>query len=196
MKKSDLIIALVIGELIALFSFSIFKNLELKIDWLYWIWPVFMPIFCAACLWFASVLAKKLSFIWQLAKFVLVGVLNTLIDVGITSFLMLVTGINRGTFYSIFKGFSFIVSVINSYFWNKHWTFGKKQEKSRKEIIQFFAVSVIGFGINVASASVIVNIIGPQLGLSPEIWGSVGAIGAAFCSMAWNFLGYKFIVFK
>ncbi|MCK5044145.1 GtrA family protein [Candidatus Parcubacteria bacterium] len=196
MKKSDLIIALVIGELIALFSFSIFKNMEVQIEWLYWIWPVFMPIFCAGCLWFASVLAKKLSFIWQLAKFVLVGVLNTLIDIGILNFLMLVTGIASGTFYSIFKGFSFIVSVVNSYFWNKHWTFGKKTEKTKTEFIQFFIVSVIGFGINVSSASIIVNIIGPQFGLSPAIWANVGAIGAAFCGMTWNFLGYKFIVFK
>ena len=179
-----------------MFSFSIFKNMEVQIEWLYWIWPVFMPIFCAGCLWFASVLAKKLSFIWQLAKFVLVGVLNTLIDIGILNFLMLVTGIASGTFYSIFKGFSFIVSVVNSYFWNKHWTFGKKTEKTKTEFIQFFIVSVIGFGINVSSASIIVNIIGPQFGLSPAIWANVGAIGAAFCGMTWNFLGYKFIVFK
>ncbi|MFH1657226.1 MAG: GtrA family protein [bacterium] len=196
MKKFDFIIALIIGELIALFSFGILKNLNLETKLLYWIWPIFLPIFCAACLWFASVLATKIKFIWQLAKFVLVGVLNTVIDIGVLNILIYLSGLASGTFYSAFKGLSFALSVVNSYFWNKHWTFGKKNEKSRKEFIQFFIVSLIGFAINVTSASLIVNIIGPQFGLSSTTWANVGAIGAAFCGMTWNFLGYKFIVFK
>lgn len=196
MKRTDLIIALVIGELIALFSFGILKNLNLETKLLYWIWPIFLPIFCAFCLWFASVLARKIAVIWQLAKFILVGVLNTMIDIGILNFLIFFSGIATGAFYSVFKGISFIASVINSYFWNKHWTFGKKSGKTGKEFIQFFIVSFIGFLINVSSASAIVNIVGPQFGLSTAIWANVGAIGAAFCGMAWNFLGYKFIVFK
>lgn len=196
MKRSDFIIALVIGELIALFSFGILKNLELETKLLYWILPIFLPIFCSFCLWFASMLAKKIAVIWQLAKFVLVGVLNTVIDIGVLNLLILIFSIASGPFYSVFKGISFVLSVVNSYFWNKHWTFDKKTGKTEKEFIQFFIVSFIGFLINVSSASIIVNLVGPQFGLSASIWANVGAVGAAFCGMTWNFLGYKFIVFK
>lgn len=196
MKKSDFITALIIGELIALLSFGILKNLNLEKTSLYWIWLIFLPSFCSACLWFASVLSQKIKIIWQLAKFVLVGVLNTIVDIGVLNILILLSGIASGASYSIFKGFSFILSVINSYFWNKHWTFEKKREKKPEEFLQFFIVSIVGFAINVISASLIVNLIGPQFGLSSAIWANVGAIGAAFCGMTWNFLGYKFIVFK
>jgi len=41
-----------------------------------------------------------------------------------------------------------------------------------------------------------VNVLGPQFGLSQEIWANIGAIIAAFAALFCNFIGYKFIVFK
>ena len=196
MKKNDIIVALVIGELIALLSFGILKNLGLEAKLLYWLWPFFLPVFCLFCLWIASLVGKKLLIAWQAAKFILVGVLNTVVDLGVLNLLMLAFGISGGLMYSVFKGASFIVATTNSFFWNKFWTFEKKETKSHKEVLQFFTVSLLGFGINVGVASLIVLFIAPQFGLSPQAWANVGAIGAAFCGMTWNFLGYKFIVFK
>ena len=80
MKKTDIIVALVIGELIALLNLGIFKNLELKTEWIFLVWPVFLPIFCLFCLWLASVISKKIRIIWQAAKFLLVGILNFFVD--------------------------------------------------------------------------------------------------------------------
>jgi len=48
----------------------------------------------------------------------------------------------------------------------------------------------------VAIASLVVNFIGLQFGISLEVWATVGVVIATFFSMSWNFLGYKFIVFK
>lgn len=197
MKKSDIIIALIIGELIALFSLSILKNLGIQIAWLYWVWPIIVPIGSLVGLFVAFFLGKKLLILWQAAKFVLVGMLNTFVDLGVLNILILITQISSGTVYSAFKGISFIVAVINSYFWNKFWTFKRKENVNpKKEFTQFFVVSLIGFGINVGVASLVVNMVGPQFGLSEKIWANIGAIVATFCGMTWNFLGYKFIVFK
>jgi len=41
-----------------------------------------------------------------------------------------------------------------------------------------------------------VNFLGPQFGISKEIWAYVGKIVAVFLGFIWNFTGYKFIVFK
>lgn len=131
----------------------------------------------------------------QAVKFVLVGGLNTLIDLGVLNLLIFTTGIANGFGYSAFKGISFIVAVINSYFLNKFWTF-KSAGKSGKEFSQFFMVSLIGFGVNIGVASLVVNIIGVQFGITPKIWANVGALAATFAAMAWNFIGYKFFVFK
>ena len=196
MKKVDIIVALVIGELIALLSFGILKNLELDAKLLYWLWPIFLPVFCLFCLWFARILSKIIPAIWQISKFVLVGVLNTVIDLGILNLLMWQSGIVSGLLYSIFKGISFIAATSNSYFWNKFWTFDSKKAAGKKEFTQFFLISAIGFLINVGVASLIVNAVGPQFGLSVKIWANVGAIAATFVGMTWNFIGYKFIVFK
>jgi putative flippase GtrA len=133
----------------------------------------------------------------QAIKFILVGILNTVIDLGILNVLILISGVSAGLGYSIFKGISFAAAVINSYFLNKFWTFQRGATGApRKEFTQFFIASVIGFGINVSTASFVVNFIGPQLGVGANIWANVGAILATLTAMFWNFLAYKFIVFK
>lgn len=143
---------------------------------------------------------NKFLLFLQAGKFILVGILNTLIDLGVLNLLMFVTNIASGLWFSVFKGISFITAVINSYILNRAWTFkGVGQENKGKEFLQFFIVSLVGFGINVGVASLVVNVIAGQiacLGFSPKIWANVGAISATFCSMVWNFIGYKFLVFK
>ena len=128
----------------------------------------------------------------QIIKFVIVGVSNTLVDLAVLNTLIFLTGIASGGAFSLFKATSFLVAVTNSYFWNRRWTF-----RSDKQVfIQFFVVSTIGLLLNVGTASFVVNMLGPQLGLSEKIWANVGAVGGTLVVMTWNFLGYKFIVFK
>ena len=67
---------------------------------------------------------------------------------------------------------------------------------AKKEFGKFFLVSLGGLIINVAAASLIVNLIQPQFGLSETIWANVAAVIAALLTVIWNFFGYKFLVFK
>ena len=130
--------------------------------------------------------------LWQIAKFILIGGFNTLIDLGVLNILIFATGITSGLGFSLFKGTSFLVAVSNSYFWNKRWTF-----RSKKDVFfQFFTVSAVGFVLNVGTASFVVNVITPQFELSEQLWANIGAITGTLVVMTWNFLGYKFVVFK
>ena len=132
-----------------------------------------------------------------MAKFLLVGALNTLIDLGVLNFLMWISGIYTGIFYSIFKAISFLIATINSYLWNKHWTFEKRERVfAPKEYFKFLIIVTIGLFINVTIASFVVNVIGPQFGITAELWANVGAFSAILIAWVWNFLGTKFIVFK
>lgn len=132
----------------------------------------------------------------QFVKFLAVGILNTLIDLGVLNVLIFLTAAAAGWQFAIFKGISFSAAVLNSYFWNKFWTFKDRKKIRVAELSQFFVISAGGFIVNVGVASFVVNIVGPMWGFPENIWANVGAIFAIGFSLIWNFLGYKFIVFK
>ena len=142
-------------------------------------------------------LSKYIKIIFQVAKFGCVGAANFAVDIGILNLLIFLSGTAAGVAYIAFKVISFIFAVTNSYLWNKIWTFKKTDTKETgKEFGQFIMVSVIGLILNAAVAGFLVIIIGPMGGISVKTWASVSAAVASICVMAWNFLGYKFWVFK
>jgi len=202
MKKLDIIFAAIIGEITAWYFMSLLqeKGLVEKLGGLssfLWVILIIFPILSAACLWIAYLIGKKFLFVFQLAKFLLVGVLATIFDLGSLSIFIGISGITSGLYYDIFKGISFIIATIAKYIPDKFWAF-KKQETAGigKEFSQFFMVTLIGFVLNVLIADIIVNRIGPQFGLSPKLWAQLGAMGGVVVVFTWNFVGYKFIVFK
>jgi putative flippase GtrA len=170
-----------------------------------WIVPFFL-IATPCGLTVAYYISKKIAVIWQIGKFGVTGVLNVLVDMGVLSLLIAFFRnsfqINASdvffsvlTFYSIYKALSFIVANINSYIWNKYWTFNQTGEK-KSEFIQFFLVSIVGFIINVAVASLVFHLGNPTGALAQGQWGLIGAAMGSIVGLAWNFVGYKFIVFK
>lgn len=201
-KKTDILITLCIGEAAAWLLVSVFNNLKSNVPLIesvpLWVLPVFFPLFCLIWYLFAYVVSRKIKSFMQIGKFALVGGVNFLLDLGILNLLIFLTGIASGWLYSVFKGVSFIVAVINSYVLNKFWTFReqKQSKKVAKEFLTFIIVSLIGLVINNIIASFLVNYLGPQAGISENLWASIGAITASIIGMFWNFLGYKFIVFK
>ena len=204
--KSDIIGSFVIGFFSAVFfialsyaTISVLRPDENPPAY-YWFALIIFPTLSAIGIVIINDLKNRLrgkfALGYQFYKFVLVGGLNTLLDLSILNGLIVLTGIAIGWEFSVFKGVSFAVAVINSYFWNKFWTFGKKKGGGLGEFSQFIAVSLVGLGINVGAASLLVNVIGPQGGMSPQLWANVGAVAAIVFTTAWNFIGYKFFVFK
>lgn len=198
--KKDYFLVSIIGFFFGLLLLPVLKNIQLLFLELTFGKAVFIiigfAVFAVFALWIASLLGRLSPTVFQFAKFVAVGGLNTLLDLGILNTLIFFSGIAAGWWYSIFKGISFAIAVINSYFWNKHWTFGVSKTASVKEFSQFFIVSIIGFGANLGIASLVVNFIGAPGNFSPERWANIGAILATIASLIWNFVGYKFFVFK
>jgi putative flippase GtrA len=196
MRKSDILAVLILGEIVAIFLIFVLKNLGYFFNY-FWLLVIVLPILALIILFVLHVAAKKIPVAFQFGKFVSVGLANTAVDFGVLNILIFLTGIMFGIYYAIFKGISFIAASTHSYLWNKFWTFQKKEAgEVGKEIVQFFVVSVIGLAINVGTASLIVNLIGPHWGVSLKIWANVGAAIGSIIGLAWNFLGYKFIVFK
>lgn len=208
--KKDYFIISIIGFLFGLLLLPVLNNIKLpflsvnfKSAFLIIIGFI---IFANLALWLTSLLSRFIPILLQIAKFAAVGGLNTLLDLGVLNVLILMSGIAVGYWYPVFKGISFVVANINSYFWNKHWTFQEVRNDAEgntelrginlNQFGQFMIVSIIGFAINVGIASLLVNFIGSPEGISLERWANIGALLATFISLIWNFIGYKFLVFK
>jgi putative flippase GtrA len=195
-KKTDAIISLIIGFLIGVFFFISLKTLQIQIPQAWLILIIFPPLTIAG-LFLAALVGKKFLALYQVAKFLLVGALNTFIDLGVLNLLMWLSGIYSGILFAAFKSLSFLTATVNSYLWNKHWTFQKSGEIFRaREYFKFLTIVTIGLLINVSIASFVVNVIGPQFGIKNELWANVGAFTAILIAWIWNFVGSKFIVFK
>lgn len=196
MKKVDIVLALITGEITAWFFYYLLQDL-VKVAYLEWILAISFPILSVLGIWIASFLGKRFLWIFQLAKYLLIGVLATITDLGVLNLLMWSSGIVAGVWFSVFKGISFVVATTAKYFGDKFWAFEKmEREGMGKEFSQFFVVTLVGLSLNVGTASFIVNVIGPQFGITETLWANIGGIAAAFAVTAWNFIGYKFIVFK
>jgi len=203
LTKKDIVFTLIIGEICSLLLIFIASNLSgenpglsVLSPYLKFL-PVIFPVVCLAAFFVAYLIGKAVPVIYQLAKFILVGGFNFLIDMGVLNILIFATGISSGITQSFFKFCSFTVAVFNSYFFNKHWTFkkGTVTKNASKEFVQFLVVSIVGLCINLLVDYVLVNNIGPK-GLNPKTWAQTSGVAAAVAALAWNFLGYKFIVFK
>jgi len=210
MSKKDYLLSVIagifIGILLLPMLWSAKPDLFIKVR--FFIVPFFL-IATPFGLAIAHLLGRKISLFWQLGKFAVTGALNFCVDLGVFSFLsflfsnylkisskdLIFSGITLLTFYSLYKTISFILANINSYYWNKFWTF-HKEGGNKAEFFQFFIVSIIGLIINVTMASVVFNLIDPVTGLKKEQWELVSAVAGSVAGLVWNFIGYKFIVFK
>ena len=202
-RKSDILSSVILGEIVAIFLIFISKNLERDIPILdvlirsKWIIFCLVPALATFGVYGTFRLGRRRPVLFQFGKFITIGLSNTAIDFGILNLLIFLTEVERGYLYSLFKAASFMVAVINSYLWNKFWTFeSRENNEAGKQFFHFLVISGVGFGINVIVASIIVNVIGPVAEISARIWANLGAFVAIVISVLWNFLGYKFIVFK
>ncbi|EKD58557.1 MAG: glycosyl transferase family 2 [uncultured bacterium] len=149
-------------------------------------------------------ISKLKTIVEQFAKFFLVGIMNTGVDLIILNILIVISGIAVGAGYSAQKAISFLAAVTFSYFINKHWTFQDKSKESEgKKMSQFFAVSFVGMIINVTTATIVVNYFQTPINnmlnlplLTPQLWGNLGALCGTAVGLGWNFVGYKLWVFK
>ncbi len=201
MQKKDFIVVFVIGLLIGGFGLFplriILEPLAISFPPLYQaVFPLACALFALLALFVLKLLSRKFAIFEKFGKFAAVGTLNTVIDFGIVNAFIAATGIPHGWPFVGFKAVSFLVATTNSYFWNKFWTFQSAAPVSAQEYARFAAFTLFGVGVNVAVASLVVNILPRPHGMIPEMWANVGVLAAVLVSFMVNFLNYNKFVFK
>jgi putative flippase GtrA len=124
------------------------------------------------------------STIIQFGKFMLVGCLNFLVDFGVFMLLNKVFGV-----YSVYANIvSYSCGVINSYFFNRMWTFKRKLKYLSWDFAKFLFVNLISLGVSTLAVYIFVE------RFLMAAW--IGKILSTFFSFTVNFAGNKLLVFK
>jgi hypothetical protein len=108
MKVIDIIFALICGEIVAQITYDFLKGYGIEISYYKWLLYFTLPIVSLTCLWLAYLIGKKLLFVFQSAKYFLVGVFATIIDLKLFELLVWINPI-------ISKGISFLISIFIKY---------------------------------------------------------------------------------
>jgi putative flippase GtrA len=146
-----------------------------------------------------SLLAKFIPIFFQIGKFAAVGSSNSFVDIGLLNLVIMSFGVEKGTTaFLIAATATAFAGTVNSFFWNKFWTFeaGTTEggmKKALAEVVKFYAVTGVAALVNGAATYAAANAI---VGVSPELAANIAKVVGIFSGMTLNFLGYKFIVFK
>lgn len=119
----------------------------------------------------------------QFIRYATVGVFNTAIDFGLLN-LFLYLG------FPILPAntLAFLTAATNSYFWNKHWTFGDKTGRWQTQLPVYIFVLAVGLALSNGA----VYIFTVRLGLDVNL---VKFLAIAMIA-SWNFLAPKLLIFR
>jgi len=194
MKTQDIIFAAVTGLTVAFIGADFLNGVNLG----HYAWHLFwlFPILSVVCLEVANQIGKKITFIDEAAKFFLVGAFSAVIDIKVYQFSAWMFGLFILISPLVSKSISFLAATVVKYGGNKLWVFEKNgKDGIKKEVIQFLTITLIGMIIDVAAFYCATHFWQPAT-VPTEIWTESSIIIAALVAAIWNFLGYKYVVFK
>jgi putative flippase GtrA len=182
MKKIDIIFAIICGFAVAWIAGDFLPKYNVIIY-------TVLPLLSILGLWTVEMIGKKFLFLHQTGKFALVGAFADVVDIKVFQLLIIF-----GPFSLTFKAVSFLAATAIKYWANKHWAFENHQTDGRKkEVALFLLVTLVGLAMNVIVFYYLKKI---QVGIAENLWVELCIIFAALATAVWNFLGYKFLVFK
>lgn len=119
----------------------------------------------------------------RIAKFVMVGVMNTLVYYGIYYLLL-----QLGFHFAIATTSGYIVGLTNSYIWNKLFVFKAGKKVHSGEVVKFIVVYIVQYLANLGIIYVCVE----HIGISAEVAGLIAAVIGPFIS----YTGLRFLGFR
>ena len=141
----------------------------------------------------------------QFSSFFVIGVTNTVLDLLILYTLSSLSGWTQGFQAATLKAVSFAIVSLFSFYANRRWTFKERVtelNKTAKRYSQFMIITAGGLLINTSIVGLVTKFISPlfipiiNFQFTDKLWLLAASLMATAISLVWNFLGYKFIVFK
>ncbi len=134
------------------------------------------------------------SIVVQFLRFCVVGSLNTLVDVLAFNLLIWMFPTQDSGLLVIFNSLAYLIGAVNSFCWNKIWTFRQRSEASNVQIIRFALVTSLGIICNDAFLWLATTIF-MSLSLTSILWLNVAKVCAIAGSVTVSYIGMRFGVF-
>ncbi|PIC05200.1 GtrA family protein [Anoxybacillus flavithermus] len=119
----------------------------------------------------------------MLVRFAVVGIGNTLVDFVVFFFLASI-----GVPYVFSQVCSYTAGMMNSYVWNRTWTFQVRKKASVQEFLQFIFINLVSLSTTIVLLYLLHKLAEMQLFSSKAV--------ATVAGMAVNFAGSRFWVFE
>lgn len=135
-----------------------------------------------------------IQFIGQLIRFSLVGGLNTFVDVLVFNLLVWGLPTQDNRLLVVYNSLAYLIGAVNSFLWNKVWTFKQRSHATNDQILRFALVTSMGIFCNDAFLWLATSIL-TSLSLTSFLWVNVAKISAIAGSVSVSYLGMRFSVF-
>jgi dolichol-phosphate mannosyltransferase len=119
----------------------------------------------------------------QLVRFAAVGATGYAVNLGVFAACVHVVGID----YRVAAVIAFLVSVINNFWWNRHWTFDARHDHALFQGARFFIVSLVAFGFTYVVLIVLVSDAGVSKVLAQAIAIAAGTPLSFLGQKLWSF---------
>lgn len=81
-------------------------------------------------------------------KFLMVGLVNALVDLIVLNGLLMIAPSTVGVTLMWYNTIAVICAIVNSYIWNRRWTFADKADGSLREQVWFFVQAMLNLALN------------------------------------------------
>jgi putative flippase GtrA len=143
---------------------------------------------------FVSPKRSSARIVVQFLRFCAVGGLNTFVDVFAFNLLIWVFPTQDSGLLVIFNSLAYLIGAVNSFCWNKLWTFRQRSETTNDQIVRFALITSLGIICNDAFLWLATNIL-TSLSLTSILWVNVAKVSAIAGSVTVSYIGMRFGVF-
>jgi putative flippase GtrA len=130
----------------------------------------------------------------QFLRFCAVGGLNTCVDLLAFNVLIWLFPTTDSGLLVIFNSLAYLIGAVNSFCWNKLWTFRQHSETSNDQVVRFALVTGLGIICNDAFLWLATTIL-TSLSLTSIFWINMAKVFAIAGSVTVSYVGMRFGVF-
>lgn len=131
----------------------------------------------------------------QLLRFCIVGGLNTFVDVLVFNLLVWGLPTQDSGLLVVYNSLAYLVGAVNSFCWNKLWTFKQRSSATNDQVARFILVTSMGIICNDAFLWLATTIL-TSLSLNSFLWVNVAKLSAIAGSVTISYVGMRFSVFN